>query len=74
MTTTPAASMVIPVFAITSLNTISPLLTWAGRPVRVEDRELLERARPEVAHIVDLVALKQRPDPIPVDRARWNME
>ena len=31
MTTTPAASMAIPIFSITSLNTISPLLTWPGR-------------------------------------------
>jgi len=38
-------------------------LTWGQvGSVRVEDGELLECARPEVSHIVDLVALEQRPD------------
>jgi hypothetical protein len=34
----------------------------------------LERARPEVAHVVDLVALEQRRDAATVGWARWNTQ
>jgi len=44
------------------------------RSVRIEDGELLERARPEVAHIVNMVALEQRRDAATVGRARRNMQ
>src|SRR5215469_3674616 len=75
MTTTPAASMVIPILSITSLKAISlPVDLGLGGSVRVEDGKLLERALPEVAHIVDMVTLQQRRDAGTVGRARRNMQ
>ena len=40
----------------------------------VEDGELLERAWPEVAHVVDFVALEQRHDPAAVLRTRGDLQ
>src|SRR5262245_50894564 len=44
------------------------------RSVPVEDGELLEGAGPEVAHVVNVVALEQFRDAAALSRARWNLQ
>jgi hypothetical protein len=50
---------------------------WAPRPdpgQRVFRRELLERAGPEVAHIVNLVAMEQRRDAVTAGPGRRDVQ
>ena len=47
----------------------------AGRgSARIGDGELLEGAWPEVAHIMDIVALEQLRDAASLRRAHWNTQ
>jgi hypothetical protein len=44
------------------------------RSVFIEDGELLECAWPEIAQVVNIVALQQRHDAATLGRAHWNLQ